>query len=128
MERVTLNEGEQKRAVVIPRVIEGSITAAQAAEALGLSVRQVRRVIAAYREGGVGRLAHGNRGRAPSTSIRVDVRERVLELAGGKYKGFNHSHLTEKLGECEQIKLSRSTVRRILLGELLQFGVVITAI
>jgi hypothetical protein len=38
----------------------------------------------------------------------------VVELARGKYKGFNDHHLTEKLKEQESIELSREKVRRIL--------------
>jgi len=37
-----------------------------------------------------------------------------VELARGKYQGFNDHHLTEKLQEQEKIKLSREKVRRIL--------------
>jgi hypothetical protein len=37
-----------------------------------------------------------------------------LELARGKYQGFNDHHLTEKLKAQEQIELSREKVRRIL--------------
>ena len=37
-----------------------------------------------------------------------------MELARGKYQGFNDHHLTEKLQEQEKIKLSREKVRRIL--------------
>ena len=39
---------------------------------------------------------------------------RVVELARGKYQGFNDHNLTEKLKEQEQIDLSREKVRRIL--------------
>jgi len=40
-----------------------------------------------------------------------------VELAGDKYYGFNQQHFTEKLADKEGIKLSRSTVRRILLAQ-----------
>ena len=38
-------------------------------------------------------------------------------MAQGPYAGFNHTHLTEVLAEREDIRLSRSTVRRILLAD-----------
>ena len=41
----------------------------------------------------------------------------LLELARGKYQGFNDHHLTEKLKEQESIELSREQVRRILRAE-----------
>jgi hypothetical protein len=38
----------------------------------------------------------------------------ILTLAGGKYLGFNDSHLAEKLRADEDLSVSRETVRRIL--------------
>ena len=91
------------------------LTAAQAGELMGLSVRQVRRLVAAYRREGVGAIAHGNRGRHPPHTVSEAVRERVVALAAGPYDGANHTHLTELLAEREGLYLSRSTVRRVLL-------------
>ena len=52
----------------------------------------------------------------PSTTTCPDTQHRVRELAEGRYTGFNHTHLTEMLAEREDIHLSRSTVRRVLLA------------
>lgn len=83
---------------------------------LGMSLRHLRRIKAAYRERGVAGLAHGNRGRKPVNAIGDEVRQAVLDLACSKYAGFNHQHFTELLAESEDIRLSRSSVRSILLG------------
>jgi hypothetical protein len=40
----------------------------------------------------------------------------ILDLARGKYAGFNDSHLCEKLHAEENLLVSRETVRRILRG------------
>ena len=61
-------------------------------------------------------MAHGNRGRRPSTTTCSEIQEKVMALATGAYSGFNHSHLTEMLADREGIHLSRSTVRRVLLA------------
>lgn len=42
------------------------------------------------------------------------MRQQILGWAQSKYVGSNDSHLTEKLVEVEQIRVSRETVRRIL--------------
>ena len=65
-ETVSLTGTEQQRLVVLNRVLVGDLTAAEAAAALGRSVRQVRRMLAAYRKEGAAALAHGNRGRTPA--------------------------------------------------------------
>ena len=101
--------------MVLNRVERRELTAAQAGELMGLSVRQVRRLVAAYRWDGVGAIAHGNRGRRPPHTVSEAIRERVVALAVGPYDGANHTHLTELMAEREGLYLSRSTVRRVLL-------------
>jgi transposase len=114
-EMVTLNAKEQRRLMVLNRVGEGWMGAGMAAGVLGLSVRQTRRLMAGYRKEGAAALAHGNRGRSPHNRLDEAVRARVAELAGATYAGFNTQHLSEMLREQEGLRLSRSTVRRILL-------------
>jgi hypothetical protein len=65
-------------------------------------------IIGGLSSGRGGGLAHGNRERKPINRLPDELRQRVIELAGEKYRGFNHTHLTEKLVDCEQIHLSRS--------------------
>src|SRR5512133_350261 len=114
-ETITLNEAEQKRVMVLNRVLEGKLAAGQGSELLSVSARQFRRILAAYREEGAAGLVHGNRGRRPANATEQGLRDRVVELARTKYAGYNHQHLTEELNEAEGIELDRSTVRRILL-------------
>ena len=114
--RVTLNRKEQKRAGVLVEVEKGLVTGRQAAGIMGVSLRQMRRLIAAYRKEGIAALAHGNRGRKPYNAIEDKLRQQVVSLASSKYMGFNHQHLTESLAERENIAISRSSVRNILLG------------
>jgi transposase len=115
-ETVILNGAEQVRLVVLNRVLVGDLTAAEAADALGRSVRQVRRMLAAYRTEGAAALAHGNRGRAPVHALDATLATRVIELARTTYAGCNDTHLTELLAEEEGIRVGRSTVRRLRLA------------
>ena len=119
MRTITLNEKALKREKVLTALRSGAVTHKQAAELIGVSERQLRRLLAAYKEEGVTALVHSNQGREPIHKTEHELRDRIVELASGKYRGFNHSHLTEKLNECEGITVSRSTVRRILLQERL---------
>src|SRR5438093_620473 len=66
------------------------------------------------REGGVKGVLHGNRGSRPWNRTVGQVVKKVLQLAKGRYQGLNDTHLTEKLGEKEGMKLSRQTIRRLL--------------
>jgi transposase len=114
-ECVTLTRKEQTRLLVLGKVDRGEVTASEAAALLGVGLRQVRRLLAAYRTEGAAALAHGNRGRVPVHTVDDEVRRRVVELAGTTYQGCNYQHLSELLAEREGMTLSRSTVRRLLL-------------
>jgi transposase len=115
-EMVILNKKEQRRLVVLNQVEGGRMKGKEAAGVLGLSLRHVRRILAAYRKEGAAALAHGNRGRKPYHALDEELKRQVLELAQSTYAGCNNQHFTELLAEREGINLSRSTVRRILLG------------
>ncbi|MFQ5861408.1 MAG: ISNCY family transposase [Dehalococcoidia bacterium] len=110
-----MNQKEQQRVMVLNRVERGEVTGKEAAGLMGLTVRQVRRLLAAYRKEGVAAIAHGNRGRRPVHGVAEEVRTLVVALAQGPYARLNHYHLTELLVEREGLSLCRSTVRRILL-------------
>jgi transposase len=111
---VTLSTREQQRVFVLNKMEKGELTGKQAAQVMGLSLRQTRRLLAGYREQGVAALAHGNRGRQPPNALSQKVRQRVVHLAATEYSGFNQQHLSELLGERQGICLSRSSVRNIL--------------
>ena len=107
---------EQTRIQVLNGVIAGKVTVVEAAGLMGVSERHTWRLLAAYREEGAAAVAHGNRGRKPAAATSPRTQQEVMELAKGPYAGFNHTHLAEVLAEREGITLSRSTVRRVLLG------------
>lgn len=114
-ETITLNTQEQKRVMILNRLLVGQLTAAEAAVLLTLSERQVRRLLAAYQQEGAAALAHGKRGRKPVQSISEEVRRQVIELATTTYAGCNYQHLRDLLAERDGIVLSRASVRRIVL-------------
>jgi len=114
MKDITMNGKEQRRAVILTGVIEGRLTAGEAAELMTLSERQERRLRHAFMRDGPAALVHGNRGRKPVHTLDAGLRERVVTLAEGAYAGCNDQHFSELLAEREGIVLSRSSVRRIL--------------
>jgi transposase len=113
-ETVTLNTHEQKRVMILNRILAGQLSVAEAAALLNRSHRQVQRILAAYRKEGAAAVVHGNRDRKPKQSIRDEVRKQVIALAQTTYQGCNQQHLRDLLEEREGIKLSRASVHRIL--------------
>ena len=109
-----MSQKELQRIKVIENAVEGRMTVAEAGELLRLSERQVKRLKRAYRVGDLEWVHHGNSGRTPANAIRDELRAIVVDLATGKYAGFNDTHLHEKLVQKEGMSLSRQSVRRIL--------------
>lgn len=116
MKGLTLNRREQARVRVLNGVLEGKLGVREAARVMGVSERHGWRLVARYRREGVVALAHGNRGRQPTHAMGAEIKDRVRALAQGPYQGFNHCHMTEALTEREGLHISRSSVRRILIG------------
>jgi transposase len=111
---VTLTMKEQHKLKMVIDYEAGKVHAQRAAELLGISKRQFRRLVAAYRRRGIAALAHGNRGRQPANRISEQVRQEILRLAKETYQDYNDCHFTEELAEREEpIVVSRSTLRRI---------------
>ena len=111
-----MSQKELQRIKVVESAVNGRLTVAEAAELLQLSGRQVKRLKRRHAPEDGEWVHHGNRGRRPANAIPEEIRRKVVELARGKYAGFNDSHLQEKLAAAEGIRLSRQSVRRILRG------------
>ncbi|MXX48463.1 MAG: helix-turn-helix domain-containing protein [Chloroflexi bacterium] len=64
-----MTQSEKAQRLVLESVDAGDLQTAQAAEVLGVSERQVWRLLAAYRARGAPALAHGNGGRRPHNVV-----------------------------------------------------------
>lgn len=109
---------ERRRALVLGRVVAGRLTVSEAALVLGLSERSVWRLKSRFvaAELDPAALAHGNAGRAAAHRLAPAISRRVVAFARDGYAGVNDTQLSELLAEREGIRLSRSSIRRILRG------------
>jgi hypothetical protein len=106
---------DEGRKLHVLTLLEGKrISVGQAAEALGVTPRQVRRLRVALRREGPAGLIHGNRGRRSARRLPDALRRQIVALARGRYAGLNDHHLTEKLITVEGLAVSRATVQRVL--------------
>lgn len=119
MRTLSLTGQEQRRVEILTRLVAGTLSSIQAAELLGVSERQVRRLRESYRQDGLAAVIHGNQGRAPANRTDQEIVRRLHELVGegGKYRGLNVCHLQELLAEHDAIALGRSTLDRLLKQE-----------
>ena len=77
---LTMSAKELNRLEILRRVLERRLTQAQAAEQLGLSVRQIERLCRKLRLDGRQGLVSKKRGRASNRKLPSALRERALEL------------------------------------------------
>jgi transposase len=111
MALVLMSKRELNRVEVLARLSEGRIDAASAAELIGVSERQVYRLLKAFKNGGAASLAHRHRGRRSNNRISLAIKDEVLALIRKSYADFGPTLAAEKLAERHGIKLSRETLR-----------------
>lgn len=107
---------EVPRAGLLEAARAGTISNAQGARAMRVSLRQFQRVKVRFAAEGVAGLVHRLRGRPSPRRLASAIHARAVALLQGRYAGLNDCHLTEKLREVEGLPLSRSTVRRLRRG------------
>jgi transposase len=111
---VTLNIRELDRLKVIQAVVDMGLKPGRAAERLGLSVRQVERLVIRYCESGAAGLVSRKRGRQGNRRLEEDLAQRALAIIRERYADFGPTLACEKLYECHGIRLAKETVRRLM--------------
>ncbi|KDB07398.1 Integrase catalytic region [Burkholderia sp. lig30] len=111
---VTLNMRELDRLKVIQAVVDTGLKPGRAAERLGLTVRQVQRLVDRYRESGAAGLASRKRERPGNRRLDEDLARRALTIIRDRYADFGTTLACEKLWECHGIRLAKETVRKLM--------------
>lgn len=114
---IELSEKEAPRPGVIEALRAGVLTQREAAEQLGLSTRQVRRLAKRYAAEGAAGLVSRLRGRRPANAIPEAVREAAMELVRERYADFPPKQVWERLTELHGFELGQETVRQLMLAE-----------
>ena len=106
MRKVELRMNELEKYEVIKELVNHNGNKKRASKKLGISIRQVNRLIIVYEEKGKSGFIHGNRGRIPSKALDKSISEDIILLYKSKYQEFNFTHFKEYLEEEENIKVS----------------------
>jgi hypothetical protein len=112
-----MSDGELTRLEVVRDLDQGRLTPGAAAELLGLRVRQVFRILKAYRGNGVDGLVSKQRGRPSNRKMADEVRSTSMAIIRDRYADFGPTLAAEKLRELHQITLGRETVRKWMLED-----------
>ena len=107
-----MSRREVDRLGVIQEVAAKRLRQATAARLLGLSVRQIKRMVKRYRARGAAGLASGHRGRRSNNDIARSVKAAALELIRERYVDFGPTLAHEKLVGAHGFGVSVETVRQ----------------
>jgi len=104
---------QARKVYVFEKLRDGKMTNAEAASALGFSIRQVQRIKKAFETKGHEAFLHGNTGRKPVRALGEKVRERVIEMAS-LYRKTSCQHISELIMTQDGVCVSAKSITRIL--------------
>ena len=108
---IIMSQTESNRLYVIRQTIDKAITQDQAAEILGLTNRQVRRIAQNIHNEGDAGICHKSRGKRAHNRIAEKIKDKAVTLCRDTYKEFGPTHASEKLLTVHKIKVSDETLR-----------------
>ncbi len=101
---------ELSRLEIVNHINSRLMTQLKASEELGVSERQVRRLLVQYRENGAIGLISRKRGKVSNHQLPNHLKELALELIKANYADFGPTLAREKLQERHNIAISLSFV------------------
>src|SRR5580700_7923955 len=121
--QLLMTQADRDRLVTLRKAKKRLITQRQAAEELGLSVRQVKRLIYALKKRGDKAVIHGLRGKPSNQRIAKTVEEEAMQiLSADLYQGFGPTLASEYLADKHDIEVSKETVRQWMIRAKLWRG------
>ena len=118
---ISVSQRELKRLHLIKKALEKEITQEAVAELIGISSRQVRRLIKTVRCEGDRGVIHKSRGRESNRAIGAEIKAKVLWLYQKKYPDFGPTLGSEKLRERDKIKINAETLRLWLIAKDIEY-------
>jgi transposase len=114
MDELRMSVAERIRLDALGRVKRGEVTVVEAAELMGISLRQARRVWLRFRSEGDAGLPHRLRGRASNRRLSEGIRARAVKLHQELYADFGPTFACEKLAGDHGLKVSPNTLTALL--------------
>ena len=114
MRKVELRMNEQEKYEVIKELVDHNGNKNRASKKLGISRRQIDRLIIIYKEKGKAGFVHGNRTRKPVNALDKSISEDIILLYKNKYQDWNFNHFKEFLKKDENIDVSYDFIYKTL--------------
>lgn len=113
---IAMSTKEIHQVEIFEKLVRKEIKQQKAAEILGLSVRQVKRKLRAYKISGAESLVHKGRGKVGNKKIAQENIDAALTIVKEKYWDFGPTLAQEKLTENHGLKLSREKLRQEMMA------------
>ena len=114
MRKVELRMNEQEKYEIIKELAIHNGNKNRASKKLGISRRQVDRLIIKYKEKGKSAFIHGNRAKKPVNALDNSISEDIILLYRNKYQDWNFNHFKEFLKKDENIDVSYDFIYKTL--------------
>lgn len=109
---IPMKRREAERLRIIQKVIDKEITQVEGGRRLGLSERQVRRLVKRVQADGAAGIVHLGRGRKSLRRLSEGLKRKVLWLVRSKYDDYGPTLAAETLAEKKEAVVSRETLRQ----------------
>lgn len=114
---ISMSMKETERIAIMDNLIAKRIKQKHAGKQLGISIRQVQRMIKRYKREGVAGLIHKSRGRVGNRAMSQEKKGQIVLLIRKHYPDFGPTLAAEKLEERHGISVSEEKVRLLMIKE-----------
>jgi len=114
---VTMSKKELTRLEIIQRVEARTLKQYEAAKQLGITARQIRRLLKKHQEKGPAGLVSKRRGKPGNRGRSKAFKEKVMKLVSKHYYDFGPTLAVEKLDELHNLSINKETLRQWMIAD-----------
>lgn len=114
---ILITERDDKRMKVLEALKRKEISQNDAAKTLGISTRQVRRLLKRYEADGITGIVHKSRERSSPLKMPTELRKKIANIIDTYYSDFGPTLVAEMLAERHNIIHHKEVMRRIMIAE-----------
>jgi len=112
---IAMSKEEIKRCEIMRMAEEKQLTQKEGAKRIGISQRHFRRLLQKYRLKGAEGIISGHRGKPSNNRMSEEKKKKIFNKLNTDYEDFGPTFASEKLWERDGIKVSKETVRQMMI-------------
>ena len=116
-EFLTMSTKELDRLYILQRVCDRRLKAVEASRILGITPRQMRRLVERFKQSGAAGLISRSRGKPSNNRLPEALSREAIDCVRRRYSDFGPTFAAEKLREVHQVKISVESLRGLMIAE-----------